>query len=127
MCFSITNSSERDHQLGQLFDRTGRDTRFIQQSANSSVLNRITGQDPSRILGALQSNGPRVLTQSERHRLGREAPRSTSAPGRIQDPARVLAGNAVSTLLLALCWMKRVISPCPIEKLAQLMIAFDCW
>ena len=31
--------------------------RFIQQSADSKVLNRITGQDPSRILGALQSNG----------------------------------------------------------------------
>ena len=32
-------------------------TRFIQQSASSSVLNRITGQNPSQILGALQSNG----------------------------------------------------------------------
>ncbi|USX22443.1 YDG domain-containing protein [Oxalobacteraceae bacterium OTU3REALA1] len=31
--------------------------RFIQQSADSKVLNRITGQDPSRILGSLQSNG----------------------------------------------------------------------
>lgn len=32
-------------------------TRFIQQNSASSVLNRITGQDPSQILGALQSNG----------------------------------------------------------------------
>ncbi len=32
-------------------------TRFIQQSAASSVLNRVVGQDPSSILGALQSNG----------------------------------------------------------------------
>jgi filamentous hemagglutinin family protein len=32
-------------------------TRFIQQSASSTVLNRITGQSPSQILGALQSNG----------------------------------------------------------------------
>jgi filamentous hemagglutinin family protein len=32
-------------------------TRFIQQSAASTVLNRITGQNPSQILGALQSNG----------------------------------------------------------------------
>jgi filamentous hemagglutinin family protein len=32
-------------------------TRFIQQNPNSTVLNRIIGQDPSRILGALQSNG----------------------------------------------------------------------
>lgn len=35
----------------------GETTRFIQQSASSSVLNRVTGQDPSRILGTLQSNG----------------------------------------------------------------------
>ena len=32
-------------------------TRFIQQSAASSVLNRVIGVDPSLILGALQSNG----------------------------------------------------------------------
>lgn len=31
--------------------------RFIQQNSSSSVLNRITGQDPSRIMGALESNG----------------------------------------------------------------------
>ena len=32
-------------------------TRFVQQSAASSVLNRVTGVDPSSILGSLQSNG----------------------------------------------------------------------
>src|SRR3954464_13364518 len=32
-------------------------TRFIQQSASSAVLNRVTGGNPSQILGALQSNG----------------------------------------------------------------------
>ena len=32
-------------------------TRFIQQSGNSAVLNRVIGQDISAILGALQSNG----------------------------------------------------------------------
>lgn len=35
-------------------------TRFIQQNSASSVLNKIYGQDPSQILGTLQSNG-RVL------------------------------------------------------------------
>ncbi|WP_241687844.1 filamentous hemagglutinin N-terminal domain-containing protein [Janthinobacterium sp. 17J80-10] len=35
-------------------------TKFVQQGASSTVLNRIVGQDPSQILGALQSNG-RVL------------------------------------------------------------------
>jgi filamentous hemagglutinin family protein len=31
--------------------------RFVQQSSASAVLNRVTGVDPSRILGILQSNG----------------------------------------------------------------------
>ena len=39
----------------------GEITRFIQQSASSAVLNRVTGGDPSVILGALQSNGRVVL------------------------------------------------------------------
>src|SRR5262245_37349652 len=32
-------------------------TRFLQQSSSSAVLNRVTTQNPSTILGALQSNG----------------------------------------------------------------------
>ena len=36
---------------------SGELTRFIQQSSQSSVLNRVVGQDPTQILGALQSNG----------------------------------------------------------------------
>ena len=32
-------------------------TRFIQQNGASAVLNRVVGQDPSKILGSLQSNG----------------------------------------------------------------------
>ena len=35
----------------------GEVTRFIQQNSQSTVLNRVVGQDPSQILGALQSNG----------------------------------------------------------------------
>lgn len=35
----------------------GEITRFIQQNGASAVLNRVTGQDPSKILGTLQSNG----------------------------------------------------------------------
>jgi len=36
-------------------------TRFVQQNASSAVLNRIKGQDPSVILGSLQSNGKVLL------------------------------------------------------------------
>ncbi len=32
-------------------------TRFIQQSGNSAVLNRVVGQNPSHIMGQLLSNG----------------------------------------------------------------------
>lgn len=35
----------------------GEATRFLQQSAASAVLNRVTGADPSSILGTLSSNG----------------------------------------------------------------------
>lgn len=36
---------------------TGETTRFVQQSANSAILNRVVGIDPSSILGNLTSNG----------------------------------------------------------------------
>lgn len=35
----------------------GETVRFVQQSSSSAILNRVTGADPSRILGLLQSNG----------------------------------------------------------------------
>lgn len=37
--------------------QTEETTRFVQQSSDSAVLNRVVGQDPSQILGKLQSNG----------------------------------------------------------------------
>ncbi|WP_018412869.1 two-partner secretion domain-containing protein [Methyloversatilis thermotolerans] len=37
--------------------QAGEVTRFIQPDANSSVLNRVVGQDPSHILGSLIANG----------------------------------------------------------------------
>jgi filamentous hemagglutinin family protein len=55
--FSITNSPNAIINWSSFSIQQGEITRFIQESSNSSVLNRITGQDPSRIMGALQSNG----------------------------------------------------------------------
>ncbi|WP_194723202.1 two-partner secretion domain-containing protein [Noviherbaspirillum malthae] len=51
----------------------GEITRFIQQNPNSSVLNRIVGQDPSQILGALQSNGRVFLVNPNGILFGKDA------------------------------------------------------
>lgn len=54
---SVTNSPGAIINWQNFSINAGESTRFIQQSAASAVLNRVVGQDPSKILGALQSNG----------------------------------------------------------------------
>ena len=54
---NVTNSANAIINWGSFSISVGELTRFIQPSALSAVLNRVTGQDPSVILGALQSNG----------------------------------------------------------------------
>ncbi|MCW5576624.1 MAG: filamentous hemagglutinin N-terminal domain-containing protein, partial [Burkholderiales bacterium] len=54
---NITNSHNAIIHWGSFSIGLNELTRFIQPSALSAVLNRVTGQDPSAILGALQSNG----------------------------------------------------------------------
>ncbi len=74
---AVTNGQVSFHQQGNLLQITNSPnaiinwqsfsiganelTRFVQQSASSAVLNRVMGQNPSAILGALQSNGRVVL------------------------------------------------------------------
>jgi filamentous hemagglutinin family protein len=53
----ITNSPNAIINWGSFSIAAHEVTRFVQQSQASSVLNRVVGQDPSSILGALQSNG----------------------------------------------------------------------
>ena len=55
--FSITNTPGAIIHWQSFNVNANEITRFIQQGSDSAVLNRIVGQDPSRILGALQSNG----------------------------------------------------------------------
>jgi filamentous hemagglutinin family protein len=55
--FSITNTPNTIINWQGFSIDQGEIARFIQQGPDSAVLNRIVGQDPSRILGALQSNG----------------------------------------------------------------------
>lgn len=54
---TITNSPGAIINWQSFSIGAGEVVRFIQQNPQSSVLNRVVGQDPSRILGALQSNG----------------------------------------------------------------------
>ncbi len=54
---SVTNSPNAIINWQGFSIGAGEATRFIQQSAASSVLNRVVGQDPSAILGTLSSNG----------------------------------------------------------------------
>ncbi|ATQ75955.1 hypothetical protein CR152_16500 [Massilia violaceinigra] len=71
--FSITNTPNTIINWQSFSVGAGDITRFIQQDANSAVLNRITGQDPSRILGALQSNGQVFLINPNGILFGRDA------------------------------------------------------
>ncbi|MCC7410603.1 MAG: filamentous hemagglutinin N-terminal domain-containing protein [Gammaproteobacteria bacterium] len=48
-------------------------TRFLQQNAASAVLNRVTGGNPSEILGTLQSNGRVFLINRNGILFGRDA------------------------------------------------------
>ncbi len=54
---TVTNAPNTIINWGSFSIAAGELTRFVQQSAQSAVLNRVIGQDPSAILGALQSNG----------------------------------------------------------------------
>jgi filamentous hemagglutinin family protein len=54
---SVTNTPGAIINWQSFSINPGELTRFIQQNPTSAVLNRIIGQDPSQILGALQSNG----------------------------------------------------------------------
>jgi filamentous hemagglutinin family protein len=55
--FSITNTPGAIINWQSFNVGAGEVTHFIQQNADSAVLNRVLGQDPTKILGALQSNG----------------------------------------------------------------------
>ncbi|NEP57661.1 MAG: filamentous hemagglutinin N-terminal domain-containing protein [Symploca sp. SIO2G7] len=56
----ITNTPGSIINWQQFSINPGELTRFLQQSPESAILNRVIGSDPSQILGTLQSNG-RVL------------------------------------------------------------------
>lgn len=71
--FSITNTPGTIINWQSFSVNAGEITRFIQQSSDSAVLNRIVGQDPSQILGALQSNGKVFLINPNGVVFGRDS------------------------------------------------------
>ena len=71
--FSITTSPSAIINWQSFSVKQGEITRFVQQSADSSVLNRIVGHDPSQILGALQSNGHVFLINPNGIVFGKDA------------------------------------------------------
>ncbi|MES2130690.1 MAG: filamentous hemagglutinin N-terminal domain-containing protein [Pseudomonadota bacterium] len=71
--FSVTNSPNAIINWQSFSINAGEVTRFLQQSADSAVLNRIIGQDPSQILGALQSNGRVFLINPNGIMFGKDA------------------------------------------------------
>ena len=71
--FSITNSPSAIINWQTFSVKQGEITRFVQQSADSSVLNRVVGRDPSQILGALQSNGHVFLINPNGIVFGKDA------------------------------------------------------
>lgn len=54
---TITNTPNAIINWANFGIAAGETVKFVQQSSASAVLNRVTGSDPSQILGALQSNG----------------------------------------------------------------------
>ncbi|WP_342119453.1 two-partner secretion domain-containing protein [Pseudoduganella sp. OTU4001] len=71
--FTVTNAPNTIINWQSFSVEANEVTRFLQQSADSKVLNRITGQDPSRILGTLQSNGKVFLINPNGILFGKDA------------------------------------------------------
>ncbi|MCH7696730.1 MAG: filamentous hemagglutinin N-terminal domain-containing protein [Proteobacteria bacterium] len=69
----ITNSPGAIINWQQFSIQQNEITRFIQQSANSAVLNRVVSQDPSSILGQLLSNGRVFLINPNGIMFGKDA------------------------------------------------------
>ncbi|WP_377701415.1 YDG domain-containing protein [Pseudoduganella sp. UC29_71] len=71
--FTITNTPNTIINWQNFSVNANEITRFIQQSGDSKVLNRIVGQDPTQILGALQSNGKVFLINPNGVLFGKDA------------------------------------------------------
>jgi len=92
----ITNSAGAIINWQAFSIGAGETTRFIQPSAASAVLNRVTGGDPSAILGSLLSNGQVFLINRNGILFGRHAVVDTAglvASALDMDDADFIAGR----------------------------------
>lgn len=93
---TVTNSPNAILNWQSFSIGTGQTTNFIQQSATSSVLNRVIGSDPSALLGTLTSNGKVFLVNPAGIFVGQGA--NINVPGFVASTlnlsnADFLAGN----------------------------------
>ncbi|WP_136418529.1 filamentous hemagglutinin N-terminal domain-containing protein, partial [Herbaspirillum sp. ST 5-3] len=123
---SITNTPGAIINWQNFSINPGELTRFLQQNPDSAVLNRVTGGDPSAILGALQSNGKVFLINpngilfgqgaqvdvngliastlhlsNEDFLLGRMNFQAGSTAGRIQNQGAITTPSGGQVLLIA--------------------------
>src|SRR5471032_1396952 len=82
--YTVTNSPNAIIDWRQFNVGNGELLRFLQQNAQSTVLNRVTGADPSQILGALQSNGRVLLVNPNGILFGANATRSEEHTSELQ-------------------------------------------
>ncbi len=71
MCIQASDQAIINYQKFSI--GSGERVQFIQPSSHSSVLNRVTGTDPSAILGSLQSNGRVFLVNPQGIYFGKDA------------------------------------------------------
>ena len=64
----VRSCNYKDFQIG-----SQEKVRFLQNSTKSCVLNRITGENPSQILGSLESNGKVFLVNPNGIYFGRDS------------------------------------------------------
>jgi len=77
---TVTQQSQRAIVNWQAFSiQPGEVTRFVQPSAGAAILNRVTGADPSRLLGTLQANGQVFLLNPNGILVGQGATIHTGA------------------------------------------------
>ena len=88
----VTQSSSRAIVDWRSFSiGAGEAVRFVQPSSSSAILNRVTGNDPSSILGTMSANGHVFLVNQNGVYIGRDA--KVDVGGLVLSTANITNGN----------------------------------